>query len=591
MDGIVVLTEFSQKTGPVVRMVFPNDKEKPYLNNYAVLIMTTDYQTEFVGELISDTQFVISFSKGSMGDFSYSFVNHFTLLDIQARGFCRPFSLSFLSKNMIKIMENLDQMIRDFTTVSELLKLNSIGLFLKEIENYIFHLQKTNGNNQSRLNLEQAMKISSISEYMEDLEILKTKLIGSLSKSQSEKIQQISNQIKENSRKPLFDKDIKNFQNIADLNFDRELRPIEELCVKNIFEETKNMINLINSKYSQKNSDLILSQTLSTNENPKSSLLRLGGFPFLNFNPQSEEDGIKQVQNESITQTFNFHIKKNLNTKLLSEYLFFSEPLLSPIFKRTNQEMQVQIIEKEGDDPQPISPFLRFSENIESPNKLIREYKKNIANIIYVMLTGIPLIVRSEKQNVIAEFIKKIRCFIPGEINPKNEILWKTSLLKFQDLAEIKICGIPNSLDISPGIKPFVAHFDLDSRIFTPEFKLESQFINKMISNYPLDLKRKSVHLAYINSFLFEISVNAFVYYHFALSSYLNEDGFIDVVDQNDSSQRGFLDFFVERFKIEKHDLKILKYLSFIISKQQIEDFQANDKQNVHKIHLDFIAN
>ena len=73
-------------------------------------------------------------------------VHHFTLYDSQARGFVRPFCMSYVSPHHDKVMSLYRQLTTEFSRASHLFKYGSRLLFMKDMTHYLSDLQYTRGS-------------------------------------------------------------------------------------------------------------------------------------------------------------------------------------------------------------------------------------------------------------------------------------------------------------------------------------------------------------------------------------------------------------------------------------------------------------
>ncbi|KAJ5079881.1 hypothetical protein M0811_04194 [Anaeramoeba ignava] len=583
-DDFIVLTEFSQRKGPVTRMTIP--PQSLDLKSFAIQIMTTDYQKEFDGTPVSDTQFVIAFNRKSMKNFNCAFVNHFTLLDIQARGFVRPICLSFVSNDMTKIMQNLPKMMKDFSEVTQKLKLNNIAIFIHEINKYLIQLEKTKEKKEKDPTVAEKFTLKTLHDYFIDMKNLKEKLLKSLKKKQfkyiQEKLQILNEQEMHNSNAIILIDD-----KITTVHLDRELRPIPLVCFPSEFEFTKFQLKSIHSKYSSQNYKLIHDNLLFPKVNPKSSLLKFAGIPLVNFNQKTHD--LENEEVDFLTQNYLKNCKyKKINQNLLSEYLFVTETKIPKEIFAVQQKETPNLTEKTNE--KNINEFFRSQNPKKSKWKSIQKYQKQIGKVIYSLLIGKPLVIRSSNEKKCTKFIESMKCFIPGEKFSNEKINWIISDLDLKILLSSKICGVSNELKIPKEIQQFIFEFSLETSSFIPDFELQSNLIQKIV-NFFISNKEYSIEESFLTSKLFEIALNAYLYYHITF----DKEGELQIKNRLDNQVQDqhekILTHFFDGSVLLKHDKKILKCLSIFISKQQLNFFRPNFQENVFQFHLDFLQN
>ncbi|KAF9199590.1 Guanine nucleotide exchange protein smcr8, partial [Haplosporangium sp. Z 27] len=74
----------------------------------------------------------------------WAYVHHFTLFDINARGFVRPFCLSYVTRDPSKILANYDNMRRKFTRAALYFKTGNYTLFRQDLTKKLRDLNYTN---------------------------------------------------------------------------------------------------------------------------------------------------------------------------------------------------------------------------------------------------------------------------------------------------------------------------------------------------------------------------------------------------------------------------------------------------------------
>ncbi|XP_006825462.1 guanine nucleotide exchange protein smcr8a-like, partial [Saccoglossus kowalevskii] len=141
-EDFILISEFSEQEGPKPLISIPTEAGGKFdINAFAVKVMAVDYQ--MVGScsfsVAMDTHIVIE--DELEGAFAY--VHHFTLYDIYARGFVRPFCMAYITPDKKKIMDNFEELLRKFKKVSTYFKYGNRLLFVKDLEHHILDLHYT----------------------------------------------------------------------------------------------------------------------------------------------------------------------------------------------------------------------------------------------------------------------------------------------------------------------------------------------------------------------------------------------------------------------------------------------------------------
>ncbi|XP_030850312.1 guanine nucleotide exchange protein smcr8a isoform X2 [Strongylocentrotus purpuratus] len=132
----VLVCEFSELEGPKPLITIPKDGGSSFDKNmYAVKIMAVDYNaTNYARstntfKLSEDTSVVLEDKK----DGSYSYIHHFTLYDIHARGFVRPFCMAYITPDKNKLRSNLQHIMASFHQVSQYYRYGNYVIFREEM--------------------------------------------------------------------------------------------------------------------------------------------------------------------------------------------------------------------------------------------------------------------------------------------------------------------------------------------------------------------------------------------------------------------------------------------------------------------------
>ncbi|KAM9305990.1 guanine nucleotide exchange protein SMCR8 [Gastrophryne carolinensis] len=148
----ILISEFSEQVGPQPLLTIPDDPRVRGtfdLNYFSLRIMSVDYQASFVGHppgssypklnFVEDSKVVLGDSKEG----AFAYVHHLTLYDLEARGFVRPFCMAYISTDEDKIMEQFQELSRDFSKASDCLKTGNRKAFANELEKKLKDLDYT----------------------------------------------------------------------------------------------------------------------------------------------------------------------------------------------------------------------------------------------------------------------------------------------------------------------------------------------------------------------------------------------------------------------------------------------------------------
>lgn len=138
-DSILVV-EFSELEGPKPLISVPKALDPHFdANEFAVRVMTADYQASNKSffPLRKDMQMLLTNEEQGV----YTYVHYFTLFDIEARGFVRPYCISYVTLDKLKLLRHFDDFRRDFGSLVDGLKGCNRRLFLRELREAIESLQ------------------------------------------------------------------------------------------------------------------------------------------------------------------------------------------------------------------------------------------------------------------------------------------------------------------------------------------------------------------------------------------------------------------------------------------------------------------
>lgn len=129
----ILIAEFSENVGPIPVMTIPKNGGANFdINAFVLHVMSVDYAQArgAAFSLVEDTQMFLSEKKEGV----HAYVHHFTLYDIHARGFVRPFCMCYISRCKRKMYAFLDHLMDEFTKVSRLFRHGNRISFLQDLE-------------------------------------------------------------------------------------------------------------------------------------------------------------------------------------------------------------------------------------------------------------------------------------------------------------------------------------------------------------------------------------------------------------------------------------------------------------------------
>ncbi|XP_065185542.1 uncharacterized protein LOC135816099 isoform X2 [Sycon ciliatum] len=171
-EDFIMLSEFSEQEGPKPLLTIPRDAGGTFdKNSFAVRIMAVDFQTGAPGafEETKDTQVVLSEGYDPATKV-YAFVYHLTLHDIHARGYVRPFCMAYLTMDERKILLHFEDILQEFTKVSEVLKHGNWPIFEQELIRRVSDLEHTRDelvSAQNKLDEEDTKQLDQVAYQLE----------------------------------------------------------------------------------------------------------------------------------------------------------------------------------------------------------------------------------------------------------------------------------------------------------------------------------------------------------------------------------------------------------------------------------------
>ena len=154
----ILVSEFCELVGPRPVLTIPEDGGASFNTNvFSVRIMSVDCTAQLSVDsdakkggfqTAGDTQvFLMEPSEGAV-----AYVHHFTLYDIHARGYVRPFCMAYITSQCSKIMNNFALFRDRFSRISAHFKFSNAIVFLQDLQRRFEYLQYTKRKLSENLN-------------------------------------------------------------------------------------------------------------------------------------------------------------------------------------------------------------------------------------------------------------------------------------------------------------------------------------------------------------------------------------------------------------------------------------------------------
>eukprot|EP00051_Salpingoeca_urceolata_P009015 m.110653 g.110653 ORF g.110653 m.110653 type:complete len:805 (+) comp16065_c1_seq2:49-2463(+) len=139
----ILIAEFCEIDGPKPVCTIPKYVPNFDADAFVLRVMAVDYQAQVAGSgqfrIAEDSEVVLTEPAIN----AYAYVHNFTLYDLHARGFVRPFSIVYVTSDPDKIMDHFADLSYDFTKVASYLKYGNRTEFYKELQERLADLQLT----------------------------------------------------------------------------------------------------------------------------------------------------------------------------------------------------------------------------------------------------------------------------------------------------------------------------------------------------------------------------------------------------------------------------------------------------------------
>ncbi|KAJ8027515.1 Guanine nucleotide exchange protein SMCR8 [Holothuria leucospilota] len=143
----ILVCEFSEIVGPTALITIPSDGGRNFDKDmFAVKIMAVDYNATNMLRcystftVVEDTSVIIEDEENI-----HAYVHHFTLYDLHARGYVRPFCMAYITPDKNKLFSYLERLMSKFRSVSQLFRSGNLHLFKKDLDCRLADLVFTKG--------------------------------------------------------------------------------------------------------------------------------------------------------------------------------------------------------------------------------------------------------------------------------------------------------------------------------------------------------------------------------------------------------------------------------------------------------------
>ncbi|KAK3096872.1 hypothetical protein FSP39_004256 [Pinctada imbricata] len=138
----ILVAEFSELEGPRPVITIPTGGFNDFnITDFTVRIMSLDHQTSTSHgfHLTEDSQVLISETRDNV----FAFVHYLSLYDRHARGFIRPFAISYVTPDHRKLMYFYEELSAQMRKVARFMKYGNKLMFRNELEMYLLDLHFT----------------------------------------------------------------------------------------------------------------------------------------------------------------------------------------------------------------------------------------------------------------------------------------------------------------------------------------------------------------------------------------------------------------------------------------------------------------
>ncbi|XP_060068355.1 guanine nucleotide exchange protein smcr8a-like [Ylistrum balloti] len=173
----ILIAEFSELEGPKPVITIPKDGAGFFdVSEFAVRIMSVDQATAASGgfHMTEDSQVILSENSKCV----YAFVHHFVLFDKQARGYVRPFAVSYVTNDQRKLVCFYEELSSHLKKVARYFKYGNRMVFKNDVDRYLMDLEYTKAQElphyRTVMNNTQASSGVSEKELLQNLKTLES---------------------------------------------------------------------------------------------------------------------------------------------------------------------------------------------------------------------------------------------------------------------------------------------------------------------------------------------------------------------------------------------------------------------------------
>eukprot|EP01114_Cavostelium_apophysatum_P003624 TRINITY_DN1365_c0_g1_i4.p1 TRINITY_DN1365_c0_g1~~TRINITY_DN1365_c0_g1_i4.p1 ORF type:complete len:879 (+),score=189.03 TRINITY_DN1365_c0_g1_i4:167-2803(+) len=313
-SDFILFSEFSETVGPVPLFSVPDGAPGTFdLNDFVLRITAVDFQSKTTDLLsfvdtssqLRDTQVVLS----QPAENAVAYVHHFTLLDLFARGYVRPMSMSYVTHDSKKIMNHFKDFLDVFTKIANVFKEGNRTAFKADLAQKMEDVKSSYQTPQSTkeqtdgLDTEESALPSAtpltVKSYMKDLKALHKRTSGNMILSDDEEDPKSP---REGDDAVVGDPDdfefspdyqpqlIQAIHNNAYLNQREktEIRSIEQICGLEVFQSAVDLVRKAQAHFARPGIVLLLEREDEGVLEPPSTLLTSGNNVILNFDFEAD---------------------------------------------------------------------------------------------------------------------------------------------------------------------------------------------------------------------------------------------------------------------------------------------------------------
>lgn len=505
----IILGEFSEQVGPVSIWTIPEeaDLDQDELQKDLSRMMSVDYQMwkDAVATFKEDTRNVSS----NLNTGVTYYAHHFTLLDIQARGYVRPLTLAYFTESSELIMSHYIELTKTFSGISNLLKRYNKAVMERDVARLI-----------AEENLPETSSASTL------LEALKKEVVSvDFPEAYLPKIESAMPQ-------PL---DV-----LKKKEYNVPLRDMTGLCGAPAVTIAKGLLISALEKFSQDTEALSIQENMAEEQKrqgfrPELELrvgrtMRLGFFSDL-------------PKNSGVGDLTSLRIKVN-NLVCPKECKCPGEYVDSPFILSRRKEFlevatakDIKQLENFNDDidASKLPPLVLGGISLEVDNnnpwlrrdngagciglsKILHFPRKApfARHIVFSLLKGRPVLVRGRKENrdQVERYVNLLTAFVPGytqdAVNP-----WVDTPLKAAEMTKLRLVGVSTSVSVPYAIRRYSTVLNIDDppSLSAPECLDECSYVTEILPQGKVWFDDES-YLAHVQEVACKIAVRAFMYYH-----------------------------------------------------------------------------